>query len=464
MSNLWGLRMFFRLSIVLIALFIGIFSAQSYALEQTSFLVLADIHFDPFTACYDKTERPCPMIKKLLAASAHEWSAILRAEDTKAPVYREDTNYTLLTSSLLAAKHAAEAQHVQYVLVLGDFVGHDFRKFYKKYSLDGSRIGYQAFVKKLLIFLNNEISDTFPSLDVYSLIGNNDAYLGDYYSNPHGQFYKDTGMLWSGLIKNKLNRAEMQREFPIAGYYAVDVPAQGVMRLIMMNTVLFSNKGRGKNLEQASRQEFDWLHDELMMAKQKNQKVIIGMHIPEGIDVYSSLRIKLFNLVEFWRPDATERFQNELEQFAPEISAIFAGHLHTDWFQVRRFDNFVEIPILGTPSISPIFGNNPGFKIYSYGTETGQLDDFVTYYYPVNDNNRSWKMEYDFSKIYKPNCQECPVATGMNALQQTGVLANFYKIFYAVKTTSQPITTKWNPYYWCAIREVKRAGYSKCVA
>lgn len=446
-----------RLFIFLFVLCVGVFSTQSYAdssnNSQTSFLVLTDIHFDPFTACYDKATQPCPMIKKLQAAPASEWPAILAEEDTKAPVYREDTNNTLLTSSLLAAKQAASAQHARFVLVLGDFVGHDFRLYYKKYAQDKSHAGYQAFVRKLLVFLTNELANTFPSLDVYPLIGNNDAYRGDYYSDPNGQFYQETGALWSQLIKNNSNRNVMQREFKTAGYYAVDVPTQNNMRLIMMNTVLFSTKARGKNIAKASRDEMDWLHDELALAKLKNQKVIIGIHIPEGIDVYSSLRVKLFRLIDFWQPEDTQRFQEELQQFAPQISGIYAGHLHADWFEVQRFDHFIEIPILGTPSISPIFGNNPGFKIYSYSTQTGTLDDFTTYYLPLNGQQ----------KLFLPNCQACRFTTGSNSKEPTSALANFYKLFYTLNTPSQPITMQWTPYYQCAVHEVKLRDDRKCI-
>jgi len=451
-----------RRLITLFALICYFFSLSGYANlpPQTRLLVLTDIHFDPFVACYKNNAQPCPLIQKLQAAEAKEWPRILAAEGVEKPAYRQDTNYTLLVSALHAAALAATTQKADYVLVLGDFLAHDFRHYYKRYSKDKSRSGYQRFVNKTFTFLTDEIADAFPALNVYMLVGNNDSYGNDYSSVPKGQFFHDMAQEWSGVIKNKTNQTAFQHQFTAGGYYAVNLNAS--MRLIMLNTVLFSNKVRGSAITQAANDELNWLHNELMAAKENNQHVILGMHIPEGIDVYSSLHIKLFTLVEFWQAAFAERFDAELQQFSAQITGIFAGHLHADWFQIRRFDNFHEIPILGTPAISPIFGNNPGFKIYSYDDHAA-INDFVTYYYPLT-NDDGWKEEYRFNHTYQPKCKTCAITQGIKALKPTGLLADVYRHFYSVSTNSQPITTQWYPYYWCVIHEHDAAHYRSCIA
>lgn len=427
---------------------------------QTHFIVLTDIHFDPFTTCYKSHERPCAIIKKLQRAPVKEWPAIFAAADTQVPVYREDTNYPLLISSLTAAKEAAATAKARFVLILGDFLSHDNRHYYKQYAQDKTRAGYQAFVNKTLQFLTEELDRTFPSLDVYTLPGNNDSDRSDYYVAPHGPFLQTLATHWSGLIKNNDNRTAMRQEFPAGGYYAVDILPQKNMRLIMLNSVLFSTKAKGNHLKQAANDELDWLHAELIQAKKNNQRVLIGMHIPEGIDVYSSIHIHLFRLIEFWQTEFSQRFEAELKQFSADITGIFVGHLHADWFQVQRFDDFHEIPILGTPSISPIFGNNPGFKIYSYSAQSRQIDDFITYYYPMSEGK--WKVEYHFSQVYPSHRNPCSVVARMNALQPVGRLANIYKLFYSVNTTSQPITTQWLP-YWCNVHKMDNDQYRQCI-
>lgn len=380
---------------LLIGIVVNFFQTSYAATEQgkvAHFLVLSDIHFDPFITCYNQKKKPCPLLQQLQAAPASSWHAILFSNDKSVSQYKQDTNEELLTSALTAAKKVADVNHAQFVLILGDFLGHDFRRFYKKYAQDRSYANYQAFVRKTLEFINLELAKTFPTIDVYSLVGNNDSYRYDYYAEPNGAFFRETGSLWSRLIKNAANRSSMQSEFSQGGYYSVVVPEQPNLRIILLNTVLFSNKAKGKQVDGAAAQELSWLHNELQLAKEAHQRVIIAMHIPTGIDVYATLRIRLFTLIELWHKSYIEQFKKELKAYAPEIMAIFAGHLHSDWFQILTFDHSVEVPISGIPAVSPIFGNNPGFKIFSYSTETMQLRDFVTYYYPLNDK-RIWTTE-----------------------------------------------------------------------
>ena len=128
---------------------------------------------------------------------------------------------------------------------------------------------------------------------------------------------------------------------------------------------VFSHKAAGQGVDRAAINELQWLHNELVAAKNKKQNVLIAMHIPPGVDIYATLKIRLFRLIDLWYSFYTKRFDDELKQFAPEIIGVLAGHLHSDWTQVMTFENG-HIPISGTASISPFFGNSPGFKIYTY--------------------------------------------------------------------------------------------------
>lgn len=346
--------------------------------QQTKFLVLTDIHFNPFLTCEMTNKTPCPLIQKLQNASPNEWAGILAADDKAKPAYWQDSPYVLVHSSLLAAQQAAAVKQVKFVLVLGDFLAHKYRENFKKYTQNKSRAAYQAFVRKTFLFLNNELADAFPKLNVYVLVGNNDSYRGNYRVIPNSPFFAEVGSAWSRLIKDD-SRAMMQREFSHAGYYAVNLPGQEDMRLLALNTVLFSYKVKGDGSAQAAKQELDWLQAQLEQARENKQHVLIAMHIPEGIDIYASMRVKLLRMIELWQAPYTDRFEKELADFSPEIAGVFAGHLHSNWFQVLRFNNMNEIPVLGTQSVSPVYGNQPGFKIYSYSNTTHQLDDFTAY-------------------------------------------------------------------------------------
>lgn len=427
------------------------------------FLSLADIHFDPFIACHADNSSPCPLIEKLQQAPVSKWADIFAANDSTHPEHRQDSNITLFKSSLTAAREAAEQEQARFVIILGDFLGHDFGRYYRKYARDKSSAGKHAFIEKTMQFVSLQIADAFRGIDVYPVVGNNDSYTGDYSSIVAGPFFQNTAQQWSRFIKTASNKADFNKQFPYAGYYAVTLPQQPHLRFIFLNSVLFSSKAKGKGVDIAAEKQLVWLEQELDTAHAKQQKVYIAMHIPPGIDVYSTLKTRLMTLIQFWKPQYVERYEAILQKHADDVYAIFSGHLHSDWFQILTFPNAdAEIPVTGTPSISPLFGNNPGFKIYSFSSDSLHLIDFVTYYYSL-DRDSKWGMEYDFNRIFQPSCQDCPAVRGMNLLQRTGQLADFFKLFYSTSTSSQPITTQWDPYYWCAIHHTTELTYKQCL-
>lgn len=383
--------------IILINLFHSAFAAENKTIK---FLTLSDIHFDPFVSCDHVNIKICPLILQLREQPVAKWQTLLARYDSKVPTYRENTSYKLLISSLHEAGQIAKQQQVKFVLVLGDFIGHNFRDYYRNYTGDKTLNGYQAFVKKTFEFLTQEIARTFPNIDVYPVIGNNDSYIADYYYQASGKFYNEIGKNWAQLIKNKSNQELMLSSFPTAGYYAVNIEDDH-MRLIILNSVLFSTNGFGKGIHQAAEKELTWLYSELQQAQLREQKVLLAMHIPPGVDIYASLDFRLLRLLDLWKLEYTRQFEAQLKKFAFEIVGMFAGHLHTDWFQILTLNNVHRIPITGTPSISPIYGNNPGFKVYTYSQTAERFEKFDTYYYHLDDK-LLWKKEsYNEKNNYK---------------------------------------------------------------
>lgn len=376
---------------------------------SVTFLSLSDIHFDPFVACYVTKQKPCPLILRLKNAPIDQWSALLAAGDQLKPAYRQDTGYPLLMASLAAAKAAADKYHVQFVWVLGDFLGHNLRKSYRQYAQDKSLGGYQAFINKTLAFVSSQVNQTFPNTDVYPVIGNNDTASWDYHVVPKGGFLGDTRDSWAPFIKNAANRAAFNASFPYAGYYAVTVPDNPALKLIVLNTVLFSYKSQGAAADAAALQQLRWLNQQLQAAVDQHQKVLIAMHIPMGIDVYASLRIRLFTLISLWHPRYTSQFKAMLDRYGDVIEGVFSGHLHSDWFQLYSVNNDHAIAMAGTPSISPIFGNDPSFKVYRYNLNTETLQDYYTYTLPIGSDA--------FDRTFQPNCHNCSFIEGVRVLQ-----------------------------------------------
>jgi len=381
-----------RFFIILLSL---LFSQVVWAKENQSlyFLAMADIHFDPFFSGYKSKARPCKVISRLRTAPVSRWKAILAEADKTESAYQMDTNYPLLQINLNAAKKAVAKHPVNFVLVLGDSLSHKFRYHYRKYTFDKSQDGFQNFVRKTLRFVNSELENTFPDTSVFMVVGNNDTYSRNYQSISGGAFFHDAASIWSTLIKNPTARATMRREFANTGYYAVDLPGSSKLRLIALNSVLFSKKSVWRNAKAAAKRQLDWLGRQLKDAKAHNQKVIIALHIPTVVDVYATRYWRLFTLMEFWRPEFIKRFKSELSEYYPQVASIFSGHLHYDWTQTLVVGDHKDIPVIGVPAISPIFGSDPGFKIYHYSIANSHIDDYYTYVYPVSGTG-TWSIEH----------------------------------------------------------------------
>lgn len=425
-----------------------------------SFLVLTDIHFDPFIGCEQRG--PCALIDALEKAEVSAWEGLLakRGDEIKLS-YREDTPYSLLKSSLDAIQAKAKQNHVQYLFVLGDFLAHDYPQKYQRFS--SSKKHYAAFVKKTMTFLTRQLDKRFPSLPIYPVIGNNDSYHLDYEVHPRGAFLRDVTDMWVPLLRDEKQVSGYEQSSTRNGHYAVDVGEKHKLRLIGLNTVLFSVHIEGPQVKAAAKETLQWLEKELKAAKVKQQRVMITLHIPPGIDLYASLSQGTFSVREFWQGAYTEAFMDLLERNADSISGILAGHTHMDWFQVLSFDSGKQVVLSATPAISPLFHNNPAFKIYSFDDENFGLKDYVTYFMPIN-GKAMWQEEYRFNHTFQPKCKHCKLIEGMKRLSEKGYLSNKFKSFYNVSNQSDRyIFRKWSPEVWCRFEKVKAVNYKKCI-
>lgn len=456
------------IAVIVSVLFISASTAMADAVTPTAsqkFISIADIHFDPFIGC-ETLRQPCALIDALRKADVSAWEDIFaKKADTQPSRLFLDTNYALLKSTLSEVSVVKNKEHPQFVLILGDFLAHDYREKYRKFSGDRSAAGYQLFVKKTLQYLTKQFHQVFPNLDVYPVVGNNDAYTGDYAVVPAGAFFQDTARIWSQLMVDKKNRTQLLQNFPEAGYYAVTVPGQLSQKIIILNTVIFSTKAKGVNINATALSELHWLHEQLAEAMRHHQHVILAFHIPVGIDVYATLRNKLGGIKEFWKPVYSQAFENELQQYQSVITAILPAHIHMDALQIITLKEMADIPVSFTSSVSPVYGNNPGFKVFSYDPETFKLRNFETYFTPLNNraDHTEWNQEYNFNSIYQPTCQSCQVAEGIKNITANNVLATQYKKYYSVSNDIGTAQKSWLPYYWCDIRAVNRSKYKTCL-
>ncbi len=468
------IRTVFLFIILTITLFIpDVFIAQAEAAQPFSsakFISISDIHFNPFIGC-DELPHPCPMINALRAADTQSWDSIFeKYRSAMTTRYHQDSDYLLLKSTLTELKTLNKQEKPAFVLLLGDYLAHHFPEKYKHYSGDESLAGYHAFVKKIILYLSDQLNQTSGMTSFYPAIGNNDTYDSNYISAPHSEFLSDTANSFEKLIKNKQQQKLFFDKFSSNGYYSFLLNKQS--RLIVLNSVFFSKNNSDTRAQPAAEDELHWLQSELEKSQQQNQRVLIALHIPMGIDVFKSVQ-ECFGFVRaichplFWREEYNQQFLALLKQYAPVIAGILPGHIHADAFQIlytSKIDYF--IPVSYTPAISPIHGNNPGLKVFKFNPETLDLIDFDTYFYPLDQApHAKWQKEYNFNSTYQADCKPCSLTSGMLRLTKDNDLADFYKKYFSVGRDAQPITHQnaWMPYYWCSVHNVTWPEYQSCL-
>jgi len=361
-------------------------SASNQRNAEDQFISIADIHFDPLSGC--KTSiRACPLLAKLRAADYQQWDAIFEQfGPKKVAKLTGDTNYPLLKSLLIKLQEINNSEHPQFGIIPGDFLAHDFRFRFLVYAKDFSSADYRAFVKKTLQYLTYKIRLALPDIDLYPAIGNNDSYTGDYSVIPNGSFLEDAANIWSQLILNKENRESFLHDFPEDGYYSITVPNNQFQRIIVLNTVLFSAKLSSSKMTAVANQELVWLQRQLILTANLKQRALLVFHIPVGIDMYSTWKGHFGTIVEYWQDSYSKLFQSEVKDFSAQISAILPAHIHIDSFRfvsLRKIDN---VPIIFTPAVSPIFGNAPSFRVFSYNPTNFKIIGFTTY--SLGQNNQ----------------------------------------------------------------------------
>ena len=95
------------------------------------------------------------------------------------------------------------------------------------------------------------------------------------------------------------------------------------------------------------------------------------------------------NGLQMWHEFYSNVFKQLLVTYQEKIAYVFCGHLHGGFF--RYIDG---ISIILNPSISPLFGNNPGFRHYDLSQ-----NNYVEYTYNAHDNSHKW-FNYSFVETF----------------------------------------------------------------
>jgi len=422
-------------------------SAQPHSLPVGRALLISDIHLDPLA---DPS-----IVKRLIAAPVTQWTWIFRSSKQSLSTYGSDANYPLVSSALTAA--AAQGPF-DYVVFTGDALRHDFSSAF--IAAGGTASQFPAFATKAEVFVIDELQRKFR-VPVLAAIGNNDSSCGDYQIPPHGPFLAAVADQLTVLAKSP----EAKAAFRIGGFFSIPHPTVANQDIIVLNSVFWSTSYSScvANSGDPGATELDWLSWKLYTAKILRRGVTLVMHIPPGINPFSSQGQSCENAVPFWQDQYSQRFSDLMYTYADVVQLAFAGHTHMDDFRVSVSDT-PSLPLRITPAVSPLFDNNPGFSVLSYDLKTAAVSDFTTFFIALSSQTPPlWAKEYQFSAAYGVKAfNATSLATVAASIRSGGATLKIFEKNYAVSAPSPINSSNWR-FYSCAQTELTKTNYTNCV-
>lgn len=418
----------------LIAAFLGLASLAPVAAQDGGRRValISDIHFSPFD--------DARLARTLSTSGTDSWAELLNTRGEAAlATYGSDSNYALFASSLDAFARAAG--DADFVVLPGDLLAHRFNEHAAAALGTGpDSDAVHAFAADTSRFVLDSVRAAVPGKPVVFALGNEDAACGDYAIEPRGRYLdriRDTvrGAAGHGLVFDNFDLTWRH-----GGWYALHHPSLDDVRILVLNTVLWSQKYQnrcGDGGTTAGEAQLDWLRTELEDAVRFGQRIWLVYHIPAGIDAFSSRhadRTCPGAPVAFLRPEYEAALTALWREHADIIAATINGHTHRDGYRLVRGADGAPVTVAKiVPSISPVFGNNPGFQRATYGDD-GALRDLETWRLDLAATAPAWAREYDFRTAYREGYAPQTVAAIARAAQTApeGSEAELFTHYYAL--------------------------------
>jgi sphingomyelin phosphodiesterase acid-like 3 len=445
---------------------------------ESRFLLVSDLHFNPMA--------DTALVSELAAADPAQWEPILqRTTPGTYSQYGSDTNWWLLKSAL--DQLPATLPHPAFVMVTGDLLAHSFPKTYQSITHDSDRDHYRSFVLKTVKFLAIELQRKFPGVKILITPGNNDNDCGDYTIEANGAFLDDTTPVARELAGGD---DEFVSDWKALGSFSMPHPVLSGVRIISFNSIFLSQKyhplsssqGCASVTSTAAADLMTWLEKNVAAAAQANQKVWLMFHIPPGIDGYASSTSSASqnqeggaanaancgnSIVPMWVPAWTTQFDALLAKYKSTVVAGFAGHTHSDDFRLIGPAGEGRVFVLINPAISPVYDQNPGFRVVSFRSD-GTVTNQSTYYLinlksASNKKKGRWKKEYTFTRQWK--ARELSSASLGNLYNQVAS-SNKYREqwlkLYAVLGPAEQGEKSIARGLYCAVESLTVESYKQC--
>ncbi len=435
-------------------------------------VVFTDVHFDPF----DDTT----LFQALNAADAGQWAAIFQSSSKTTPsTWGKDTNYPLLVLALSSVAQNMGASPL--VIFTGDIIGHYVPQMF--YVLYGTKdplnpstadvAAMHAFIDKTVAFFMQQVKAYVGNAPVMFALGNADSYTG---LGPDGSFLSDTAELYYRyFVSGTVDHQTFLTTFAGGGYYSAELPGTNLM-VIGLNTFEFSPPNPLlPDSSSAVIAQLAWLDSTLASAQARGKKVWLLMHVPPGAtigetaqNVDGSGHLTAAGTTMMWNQDYQARFMLVLLKYPGLITQTLAAHTHMDEYRIMSPHNVLDI----TPGITPYFGNNPAYKVFTFSSDTLTATDYASLNYDLATLPAQFTGYYGFSTAYNLQgplnaslAQLYPLLATDNARQALyrGSYFSGHNYTVPVPNTLAPITDATWPVYLCGIGHMDQQGFIDCV-
>lgn len=214
-----------------------------------------------------------------------------------------------------------------------------------------------------------------PGLPIYPAVGNHESWPESEYLGTLPEYKVMTGLLavywqrWMNL--HPANLATIAE----GGYYSTTV-MDGLMILSFNSDYGYAPNFYSflNDVNPHYKQQWDWMTEQLQLAEQQGEKVLIIGHVPPG---------DADNTADYGR-----LYLNISRRFSETIIGGLFGHTHLDQFQLVQDEGGVYGVVLAAPSVTPYSHINPSFRLLSLDTTgSGQLRGYQQYHLNLTKAN-----------------------------------------------------------------------------
>ena len=257
-----------------------------------------------------------------------------------------DSDPALLASAI--AKMRDVDPNPAVVVLAGDFLAHHFK---------ASATGTMASIA-------HDFGVAFPNARFLIAVGNNDDPCGDYRVSYDSPYLRALAAIWAPLVDRDNASPNFVHDFGRSGSYVASLPMRGA-RAVVADSVYWSFRYNAacSKIAAPGHAEMEWLRRTLASTPRGERNVVL-MHIPPGIDSYSTAFVHGLTTVPFLDATSSASLVGLLRAPSDRVTMVLAGHTHE--LQSRAFGS---VPMLIAPAISPIYGRAPTFLVATFGRD-----------------------------------------------------------------------------------------------